>query len=150
MAIIDTSKTKKPFVVDRDTDVFIGLQLPLHKSFGAEGNFKCTETMMEAVKVNIRNLLQTELKERVFQPSIGIKLRQYLFEPFTEEVQINIEDSINKTFNFWLPFVKVERVNVKMAQNDDDANKGRLYVSVDFRIKSVPNVLESVTIQFGG
>lgn len=150
MAVIDTSKTKNPFVVDRDTDVFIGLQLPLHKSFGAEGNFKCTETMVEAVKTNVRNLLQTELGERVFQPSIGVQLRRFLFEPFTEEVQVTIEDSINKTFNFWLPFIDVVNTKVRMHEADDDADKGKLFVSVDFRIKSVPGALESVTVSLGG
>jgi len=150
LAVIDTSKTKKPFVVDRDTDVFIGLQMPLHKSFGAEGNFKCTETMVEAVKVNIRNLLQTELKERLYQPSLGIKLRQYLFEPFTEEIEASIKDSITKTFNFWLPFVEVVSTDVKMHEHDNDADKGKLFVTVKFRIKSVPSVLESITVQFGG
>tara|TARA_Y100000592_G_scaffold34121_1_gene54250 strand:- start:24305 stop:24757 length:453 start_codon:yes stop_codon:yes gene_type:complete len=149
MAIIDTEKTKKPYVIDRDTNSFVGLDLPLHRGGGAEGNFKCTETVRDAVIVNIKNLLQTELKERVFQPNIGIQLRQYLFEPFTEEIKTTIQESIIKTFNFWLPFVLVKDVMVNMAKSDDDVNKNTLRVKVTFALNSTPSVLESVQVQYG-
>ena len=50
MAIIDTEKTKKPYLIDRDTNRFVGLDFPLSRGV-TEGNFKCTKTVIEAVKI---------------------------------------------------------------------------------------------------
>ena len=148
MAVIDTEKTKKPYVIDRDTNAFVGLDMPLHRGT-AEGNFACTSTVRDAVKNNIKNLLQTELKERVFQPTLGVKLRQFLFEPFTDEVRATIEDSITRTFNFWLPFVIVNKVEVDMAKFDDQESKNTLNVNVVFSLSTTPGVLESVQVTYG-
>ena len=59
MAIIDT--TKKPYIQDRDEDIFIGIDYPFHKSFGVDGWFKSTETTIEAVKNNIKMLLMNTI-----------------------------------------------------------------------------------------
>ena len=59
MAIRDTSK--KPYIIDNDTDVFVGLDLPIRKSYGKEGYFASTKTTIEAVINNIRNVLNTFL-----------------------------------------------------------------------------------------
>ena len=64
MAIRDTSR--KPYIQDNDTKVKIGIDLPVHRDSGGDGFFATTSTTIEAVKNNIRNLLQTEEGERFF------------------------------------------------------------------------------------
>ena len=44
MAIKDIDR--KPYINDNKTDVFIGLDLPIHKSNGPEGFFASTSTTM--------------------------------------------------------------------------------------------------------
>ena len=68
MAIKDLSK--KPFIEDRDDNVFIGIDLPFRKSDGSEGWFASTKTTINAVKNNISNLLNTHKGERYLQPNI--------------------------------------------------------------------------------
>ena len=51
MAIKDT--TKKPFINDRDENIFIGLDLPIRRGDGVEGYFASTSTTIESVKNNI-------------------------------------------------------------------------------------------------
>ena len=75
MAIKDTSR--KPFIEDNNTDIFIGLDLPIRKSDGIEGYFASTSTTIEAVKNNIKNLLNTEQGERFFQPNLGLNLKRF-------------------------------------------------------------------------
>ena len=99
MPIQDTNKTKTPYIDDRDEDVFIGLDMPLHRGDDRNGNFAATFTTLEAVKVNVRNLLQTELGERPMQPTLGVRLKQYLFEPFNDDVKVNIQNEILDTFS---------------------------------------------------
>ena len=65
MAIRDTSR--KPYIEDNNTDIFIGLDLPIRKSEGKEGYFASTSTTIEAVKNNIRNLLNNRQKNLLRQ-----------------------------------------------------------------------------------
>ena len=139
MAIKDTSR--KPFIEDNNTNVRIGIDLPIRKGNNIDGFFATTSTTIEAVKNNIRNLLQTNQGERLFQPNIGINLKQYLFGQITEETLIQIQESISSTFNFWLPFVEIQNINLK---NGTNANS--IVINILFNIKQDPNTLESVQI----
>ena len=139
MAIKDT--TRKPYIEDNDTSIKIGIDLPIRKGNNIDGFFATTSTTIEAVKNNIRNLLQTNQGERLFQPNIGINLRQYLFGQITEETLLQIQESISSTFNFWLPFVEIQNINLK-----NGTNVNSIIVDILFNIKQDPNTLESVQI----
>ena len=54
MAIVDT--TRKPFIEDRDSSIFVGIDYPFSRSDKSEGWFKSTETTIDSVKNNIKNL----------------------------------------------------------------------------------------------
>ena len=45
------------FVQDRDSNVFIGIDLPFRKSLGVEGYFASTRTTIDAVKNDIKNYI---------------------------------------------------------------------------------------------
>ena len=111
MAIKDTSR--KPYIEDNDTNIKVGIDLPIRRGNDKEGFFATTSTTIEAVKNNIRNILNTNQGERLFQPNIGSNLRQYLFGQITEETLLQIQESISSTFNFWLPFVQIQNINLK-------------------------------------
>ena len=149
MAIKDLSK--KPFIEDRDDNVFIGIDLPFRKSDGIEGGFASTTTTITAVKNNIRNLLSTHKGERFMQPNIGLNLRKFQFEQFTDELRLQIENDILDTFEFWLPFVQVRDLEVQMSEvTAGGVNNNKLIISVVFNIKRDPNTLESVQVEIGG
>ena len=149
MAIKDLSK--KPFIEDRDNNVFIGIDLPFRKSDGIEGWFASTTTTIKAVKNNIRNLLNTHKGERFMQPNIGLNLRKFQFEQFTDELRLQIENDILDTFEFWLPFVQVKDLKVQMSDaTAGSVNNNKLIISVVFNITRDPNTLESVQVEIGG
>ena len=146
MAILDTSK--KPFIQDRDNDVFIGINLPFKKSEGSEGYFLSTTTTIEAVKNNVRLLLSTDKGERIFQPNLGIGLRRFLFEPITGETTLAIQNDIIDTFNFWLPFITIKDIQVETT-SADGTNPNQISINVIFNLDKDPNTLESVQVQIG-
>ena len=146
MAIIDTSK--KPFIEDRDDRIFIGIDMPFRKSNGQEGYFASTTTTIDAVKNNIRNLVQTNKGERFMQPSLGIELRKYLFEQFTDESRISIENDITDALNFWLPFVEIKKIIVAMDE-EYDVGRNKLKIDITFNINKDPNTLSSVQVDIG-
>ena len=98
MAIKDTSR--KPYIQDNDTKVKVGIDLPIRRGDDLDGFFATTSTTIEAVKNNIRNLLQTEEGERFFQPNLGLNLKRNLFEQITSENLVGIQDSILDKLNF--------------------------------------------------
>tara|TARA_Y100001937_G_scaffold128299_1_gene203849 strand:- start:1762 stop:2205 length:444 start_codon:yes stop_codon:yes gene_type:complete len=146
MAIRDTSK--KPYTQDRDELVFVGIDYPFHKSNGVEGWFKSTETTIEAVKNNIKLLLLTTRGERLMQPTLGLNLRRFLFEQFTDESRITIENEIVDTFRTFLPFVEIKDLVIGMNETDA-VGKNKLTISVLFNITRDPNTLESVDVTIG-
>ena len=146
MAILDTSK--KPFIQDRDNDVFIGINLPFKKSEGSEGYFLSTTTTIDAVKNNVKLLLSTDKGERIFQPNLGIGLRRFLFEPITGETTLAIQNEIVETFNFWLPFITIKDIKVETT-SADGTNPNQISINVIFNLDKDPNTLESVQVQIG-
>ena len=142
MAIKDT--TKKPYIVDRDDKVFVGIDLPFRKSEGRDGWFASTDTTIEAVKNNIKNLLQTQKGERFMQPLLGIDLRRYMFNTIDEELTFEIQNSILDTFKLWLPFVEVRDIKVNIKEVEVGRNNINLHI--DFNIKQDPNTLASVQL----
>jgi len=152
MAILDTSK--KPLVNDRNTndqfgdEVFIGIDLPFHKSNGKEGYFASTKFTIDAVKNNVKALLSTKKGELYFHPNLGVDLDNFLFEQITDELIINVQDSIANSLEFWMPFVKILDIKVS-GVNSVDSDKNRLKIEVVFGLNSDPNTFESVTIDVG-
>ena len=53
MAIKDTSR--KPYIEDNDTNIRVGIDLPIRRGNDKDGFFATTSTTIEAVKNNIRN-----------------------------------------------------------------------------------------------
>ena len=146
MAILDQNKNKKPFLNDADEDVFIGFKLPLvlDNSYRA-----LTTTTIDAVKVNLINFLSTELGERVMQPNLGIALKKFLFEPFSSEVAISIQNNIIENLGYWMPFIQINDIQIKMSDNEAGVGKNTMKVAIDFSLKKDPTTIESVQVNIG-
>ena len=140
-------KSNKPFVVDKDDLIFVGINLPFTKS-NTYGYFEPTLTTVDAVKNNIESLLNTQVGERLLQPNIGVNLRKYLFEPITEEVNLLIEDEIITSFKKWLPFINIK--DLKITSEDTDAvGKNKINIKILFGINRNNQSLNSVEINIG-
>ena len=146
MAIKDISR--KPYIEDNDTNVKIGIDLPIRRSDTKDGFFATTSTTIEAVKNNIRNLLQTNTGERLFQPNLGIDLRGLLFEQITEETLLTIQDSILDVLEFWMPFVEVRDIQVLTHNDNQSIGVNEVRVKMLFNIKKDPNTVNSITVNF--
>ena len=145
MAIIDKDQNKW-YINDRDEKTFIGLKLPINLD---QLNDASTETTLEAVKQNVKNICSTELGERVMQPNLGMFLKKFLFEPFTEETVFQIQETVNESLNYWLPFIKIDDIGITMSENTGGDFKNTMEVSVVFSLKKDPNTHESVQITVG-
>ena len=148
MAILDT--TRKPFIEDRDSSIFVGIDYPFSRSDKSEGWFKSTETTIDSVKNNIKLLLSTEKGERLMQPNLGLGLRRRLFEQITQETIADIKNDIQTAFSFWLPFVEIKQLDVVTQDNENNINANSIIVKILFNITKAPNTLESVQVEISG
>ena len=149
MAVIDKEKQNKPFLVDRDETLFVGIDLPFRIGQRGEGWGASSQTTLEAVKNNLRNLVSTEQGERLYHPSLGLPLRKYLFEPITPDTLDTIRSSIVESVNFWLPFVLINNIDINLSDNQAGNFRNLLVISISFSLKVDPTNLESITINIG-
>lgn len=155
MAIRDNS-IKKPFIQDKDTNTNIGLDLPIRR--GSEfitgsieniGYFASTFTTLEATKNNIRNLVNTSRGERFYYPTLGVGLKRYIFEQFNEDIKSQIIEEIHESFSYWLPYVDIKDLNVRMDDSDSNVSTNTLLVTMTFGITNNPNMLETIEMKIG-
>jgi phage baseplate assembly protein W len=142
MPILD--KRKNQFIEDQDTRVSVGIDFPFARVPNQDGYFKTTKTTVESIKNNIRLLLQTEQGERVFQPSLGMNLRRFVFEQITENTTVEIENDIVDVFETWLPFVELKDIQTNIDSSNGEQNK--ININIVFGINRAPGSTESVQV----
>ena len=121
---------------DLNPNVYIGLALPIKPD---DNNvFSLTKNSYDQVRHNLRNLLLTNVGERVYQPEFGSRLRELCFEQLDDTLPQRIEDEVRRAVNFWLPYVNI--VSVKTLTQED--KKSKIFVRVQFS-----TTLNSETLQ---
>tara|TARA_R100000234_G_C4981085_1_gene170904 strand:+ start:651 stop:1094 length:444 start_codon:yes stop_codon:yes gene_type:complete len=146
MAILDTNK--KPFIQDRDEQVFIGIKYPFKKSNNTEGYFESTEQTIDAVKQNVRNYLKTKKGERIMQPDLGLNLDKYLFEQISNDTILAMQTEIVDGFGLWFPFLNIEDIVIN-ADQLDQFGKNTINIEVAFSLTTNPNILGTVKTTIG-
>ena len=144
MAIVD--RTQKPYLIDRDSNIQVGMDLPIRRGDDKDGWFATSKTTMEAVKNNIVNLLSTTPGERLMQPNLGVDLRNVLFEQMDESTEIRIQDIILDAFEIWLPFVQV--LDIKIVSDNIETDRNQIRIDIIFNIIQDPNTVDSVSMDF--
>ena len=121
---------------DLNPNVYIGLALPIKPD---DNNvFSLTKNSYDQVRHNLRNLLLTNVGERVYQPEFGSRLRELCFEQLDDALPQRVEDEVRRAVNFWLPYVNI--VEVETLTEED--NKSKIFVRVKFS-----TTLNSETLQ---
>ncbi len=111
---------------DLNTNTFVGLSFPLKgDSFN---DFKLTKTTVEQSVHNLRNLLLTQVGERVGQPNFGSRLREICFEQIDDELPNKIENEVKRAVELWLSYITINSVET-LTQ---DGDKSKVFVKIKF------------------
>jgi|TARA_B100001778_G_scaffold134906_1_gene111176 phage baseplate assembly protein W len=137
------------FDIDNNDDFYIGVQFPLSYG-GTYGFFNRSKTLFEQVKSNIRNLILTNLGERIFQPELGSNVQSIIFENITNDlisdVRDKVEEAVREAISQWLPYVILNEVNVFQDEN----NPNKVFLQIEYSISIDPNSLDQITFTFNG
>tara|TARA_B100000131_G_scaffold305985_1_gene332545 strand:+ start:57 stop:551 length:495 start_codon:yes stop_codon:yes gene_type:complete len=154
LIIDDTHNIGGAAVVDQRPDVAVGVSLPF--TLGTNGYFEQEFLTVKQVKHNIRNLLLTMKGERIMQPTFGTAIYSILFEQDDGTLSLKVEDSILEAFKIWLPFVKIENMEIKAdtapgePRNGVETHRNVFHIHIDFSLQNDPTMLEAVSVSVAG
>lgn len=104
---------------------FINISFPFKDD--VKGKFlKMERENKRAIKADLLHLLLTEKKQRLYLPSFGVNLRQYLFEQndgiIHKAIQKEIEDAIQE----FIPNLTIKEITVTKSEINENAALIRL------------------------
>jgi phage baseplate assembly protein W len=119
MASIKISGLPQPRNVNHKY-TYSDLHLDLEKKYLIKNNFKQFPEMndlvmdydLNAIKNSIRNIFNTTPGEKVLNPTFGLNLRQFLFEPINDLNAMNISSLIKTKLPYFEPRIILNYVRV--------------------------------------
>ena len=85
--------------IDLDPRKYVGLSFPLRSD--NNNDFALTKNSLQQARHNLRNLLLTQVGERVGQLEFGSNLRALIFEPDDKNLPIKIEEEVRRATSRW-------------------------------------------------
>jgi phage baseplate assembly protein W len=95
----------------------------------------------QAVIRSIRNLLSTNLYERLFQPKVGSTLNRLLFEPVSPLTASLIEDEITRMINNYEPRARISQLFVQASPDSNQFNVSLFVLIGNMTIPSQINLI---------
>ena len=93
----------------------------------------------DAIKKSVMNLCRTSINERFFNPSIGTRIGQSLFEINDPDIAEFLEQDIENTLNNYEPRIKVKSVNSESILDSNELN-----IKVEYDIVGLPHPLQNI------
>ncbi len=129
--------------IDLDPRKYVGLSFPLRSD--NNNDFALTKNSLQQARHNLRNLLLTQVGERVGQLEFGSNLRALIFEPDDKNLPIKIEEEVRRATSRWLPYINIQDVQTL----SDDGNKNKVFVQVSFSTILNSDTYQSITLDAG-
>jgi phage baseplate assembly protein W len=113
----------------------INLQWPLR--LGPKGAFATNDTTFEAIKDDLRILLQTNYGERPIHYDFGANLRPLIFEFRGEELRQTARDSIITAIEKWMPFVNIVNIDIDDETTDVTLRPNEVHIRLEFSVGNI-------------
>jgi phage baseplate assembly protein W len=152
---IDNKKFKLTPQQKESKKIPIGIKTPLH--FGSK-NVKLFEmhyNPASQIKDNLKNLLQTNVGERLGRHSFGCNLSALLFErisldkEFESIVTKQIIDQVEK----YIPIIQIDNISFNSNQKElnDTTSLSKIHIKVDYSIPRIQLTNQAIeTIMYAG
>ena len=117
----------------------ISPQLPVRND-DVDPAFGLNKTIKEAVAQNLKHLILTCPGEKMMDPTFGVGLRNFLFEPNMERIHSIIEGRIFSQVDKYLPFVSIEELSFHKGTRTDPDNANGLRIQLKYVIKPTGDI----------
>ena len=125
---------------DLDPRKYIGLSFPLRAD--NNNDFALTKTSLHQAQHNLKNLLLTQVGERVNQPEFGSRLRALCFEQLDDSLPTRIEEEIKRSVSNWLPYINIIEVQTLTEEGD----KNKIFVKLKYSTILTPESMQQITL----
>jgi phage baseplate assembly protein W len=95
----------------------------------------------QSVIRSIRNLLQTNMYERLFQPTLGSSVAQLLFEPLSPLTASRLEDEVARMITNYEPRATINQI---LVSAQPDSNAFSVYLSVYIGNQTTPTAINII------
>ena len=113
---------------------FLGIGWKFPVTIDATGKIAMSQ-FEEDIKEAIRIILGTARGERVMRPDFGCGIHELIFEPINVATTGLIESSVQEALTRYEP--RIDLIDVTVI--DNEANVGKLKVSIDYRVRATNN-----------
>ena len=126
--------------IDFELSTAIGIDLPMMSSAGSQ--FQQNYFSIDQALANAKNLLLTNRGERIMQPRLGCNLDSILFQNITEDLVDDIESFIKTNFNYWLPYIVINKLLVTPSEDQNS-----IYLSLTISLSGNTVDTRSITLE---
>lgn len=124
-----------------------GLAYPLTKNLNAGWFSK--ESGIELVRNNLKQLLSTDLGERILLPGFGLNLKKYLFQPMDDELFEMIREEILETIDKYANNVRVLKLGVFPVEDYGLEGLQALRITLSVQLKESEGTVFEVGVKIG-
>lgn len=125
----------------------IGLGISLANEF--KNLTKVNYITRDQITANIKNLLLTRVGERFELPTFGTNLLELLFEPITDDFELDIRSEIERALTQWLPFVTLSDVEFR-SNTLDPIEKHAVFLRLFFTYDPLATITVTITLDEPG
>ena len=118
--LITTSRTKQ----------LNGIAFPV---VAGTGGFFTKTDGAATVMSGLKQLLLTNKGERVMRPDFGTSLRRLVFEPYTAELESNLDEELRFVIAKYEPRIDIVELSLSFEPNSYDRH--HIYISLHFKVK---------------
>lgn len=102
---------------------------------------------VELARSNLKQLINTTPGERVMIPSYGCDLFPLLFEPFDQQLVIEVKERISTSIAKFIPYLEIVRLRVTRLEESSKIGVPSLYIQLFCQIKDDENTLFEVDVK---
>lgn len=111
--------------------------LPLKR--GDKDTYETYKTIKEQINFYLKNLLLTFPGENISDPSYGVGLHSFLFEPSAFSTYSNVISEISSQISRYIPYIVVSNISVDEDPSSIDSNL--LNIKIVYNIIEDPEVM---------
>tara|TARA_R110000824_G_scaffold217138_1_gene403695 strand:+ start:1875 stop:2339 length:465 start_codon:yes stop_codon:yes gene_type:complete len=128
-------------------DKTFGLAYPLTENMNAGWTSK--ESGIQLVRNNLKQLLSTNLGERVMLPGFGLNMRKYLFQPLDEELFEAMRDEILVAIDKYANNVRVLKLTIYPLDDYGVEGLQALKIILSVQLKESEDTMFEVGVKIG-
>jgi len=114
-----------------DQGLSVALPLTVDPTFGPYG---LNTTYEDLAKQNLKMLLLTNRGERIMHPNFGVGLRSYLFEQNSPVTFGEIDRTIRKQVDRYLPYIGINTIKFSTSEVGNEFDPNFMGVTIYFTI----------------